>query len=81
MGALQRLLGIGRMVLGAERENRKLTGKGLDLLPDYINASVIAGVQLQHHLTHVLWAVDLACEGEDGRCFARTGRTVEEEMG
>ncbi len=33
------------------------TCKGLDLLTDHINASVIAGIELQHHLPYILDAI------------------------
>lgn len=33
------------------------TCKGLDLLADHINASVVTGIELQHHLPHILGAI------------------------
>lgn len=30
-------------------------------LPDDINAAVVTGVELEDHLPHILYAVDLSC--------------------
>lgn len=41
------------------------TGKRLDLLSDNINATVITGIELQHHLPHILAAIYTPSERED----------------
>jgi hypothetical protein len=46
-----------------------------------IDASVVGGIELQDHLAHVVVAVDVAGEGEDGGGFTRAGGSVEEEVG
>lgn len=56
------------------------TGKSLDLFSDDINATIITGVQLQHHLPHILGAIYPSCEGEDGRGLAGSGRSIQEKM-
>ena len=54
------------------------TGKGLDLFPHHIDASIVASVQLQHHLSHILRPVDSTRQGEDGRRLAGSGGAVEQ---
>ena len=56
------------------------TCEGLDLFSHDINASIVAGIELEYHLTHVLGSINPPREGEDCGCFASTGRTIEEEM-
>jgi hypothetical protein len=41
-------------------------GERLDLLAHDVDATVVRGVQLQHHLTHVLRAIDASGKCEDG---------------
>lgn len=52
----------------------------LDLLAHHVDTSVVRGVELQHHLPHVVFAIDAPGEGQDGRGLARSRRAVEEEM-
>lgn len=49
-------------------------------LPHYINPTVITRVQFQHHLPHILHAVDTSCQREDCACFAGAWRAVQEKM-
>ncbi len=70
---------VGKGKMGCH--GRARTGKGLDLFPNDVNASVIAGVQLQNHLSHVLGPVYPSRQSEDGGRLPGTRRAVEEEMG
>ena len=77
-GARARARAAGRPRGG--REDLPRAGEGLDLLAHHVDAAVVAGVELEHHLPHVARPVDLARQREDGRRLARAGRAVEEEM-
>lgn len=70
-------VGFGRRAHG---EDLLRARKRLDLLADHVNATVVRGVELQHHLPHVGGAVDTPGQGEDGGRLSRAGRSVEEEM-
>lgn len=59
---------------------RAHTCKGLDLLSNYFDTSVVTGIELKDHLPHVLFAVYPPCQREDCGCLARSGRPVEEKM-
>lgn len=54
--------------------------EGFNLFADYVDTTVVGGVELKDHLPHVLRTVDFSCKGEDCRCLSGSGRTVEEEM-
>ena len=56
------------------------TCKGLDLLSYDVDATVVTCVELEDHLPHVLCAVYLACQGEDGRRFTRAWRAIKQEV-
>lgn len=60
---------IGRHRVGGRlrgrREDLARACKCLDLLTDYVNATVIGGIKLEDHLPHILRAVDAACKRED----------------
>lgn len=58
----------------------ELTSKSSDLLPDNVNASIVAGVEFKHHLPHILAAVYLPGEGEDSGCLSGSGRAIEEKV-
>lgn len=55
-------------------------GEGLDLLAHHVDAAVVGGVEFEHHLAHVVGAIDSTGESEDCGGLARTGGPVEEEM-
>ena len=46
-------------------ENLFGAGECLDLLADHVDASVIGGIELKHHLAHVGGAIDSTGEGQD----------------
>lgn len=48
--------------------------------PHDVNTTVVTCVKFQHHLSHVLHAVDTSCQGENCTCFAGAGGPVEEKM-
>jgi hypothetical protein len=54
-------------------------GKVLDLLPDHVNASVIRGIELEHHVLSG-GAIDLACNGQHCGCLASSRRPVQQEV-
>ena len=49
-------------------------------VPHDVDAAVVGRVQLEHHLPHVLFAVDVPGEGKDRGGFACAGGPVEEEV-
>ena len=57
-----------------------LTCKCLDLFSNYLDTSVVTGIELEDHLPHVLVAIYPPCQREDCGCLARSGRPVEEKM-
>jgi len=61
---------------GAHGEDLLRAGKSLDLFADNVDAAVIGGVEFENHLAHILGAIDSACQGENGRRFACSGRAV-----
>lgn len=65
----------------AEAEDLFCGCKRLDLLPHHIDAAIVRGVELKHHLSHVIGAVDSSGEGEDGRGLSGARGPVEEEVG
>lgn len=58
----------------------KHTCEGLDLLADDIDTTVVAGVELQNHLSHVSVTIYSPRECEDCGGFPSTWRSVEKEM-
>jgi hypothetical protein len=56
------------------------TGKRLDLFSDNVDTTVVTGVQLQHHLPHVFFAIYPSRESENSRSLSGSGRSVEKEM-
>ena len=72
----------GRVLGGGYRAEDLLGGgEGLDLLAHDVDAAVVGGVEFEHHLPHVLDAVDVPGEGEDGGGLACAWGTIEEKMG
>ena len=69
-----------RLGAAAHGEDLLRAGKRLDLFPHHVDATVVGGVEFQHHLPHVGGAVDPPRERQDGRGLARAGGPVEEEM-
>lgn len=67
--------------LGGGREDLPRAGERLDLLAHDVDAAVVGGVELEHHLPHVLDAVDAPGQCEDGGGLAGAGGAVEEEVG
>jgi hypothetical protein len=65
----------------AHREDLLCGGEGLDLLAHDVDATVVGGIELEHHLAHVLGTVDATGEGEDGRRLACARRAVEQQVG
>lgn len=59
-----------------KEQEEERTGKRLDLFSDDVNATVITGIQLQHHLSHILRAVYPPCKGKHSRGFAGSGRAI-----
>lgn len=53
------------------------TSKYLDPLSHLVNASLVAGIQLQNQFA-ILLLVDLASQCDDGGCFACSRGTVEQ---
>lgn len=54
--------------------------EGLDLLAHDVNATVVGGVQLQDHLSHVVGAIDAAGERKNRRGLSCTRGTVQKEV-
>lgn len=52
----------------------------LDLLAHNVDAAVVGGVELEHHLSHVVLAVYAPGEGQDGRRLPGAGGAVEQEV-
>lgn len=50
------------------------------MLAHDVNATVVGGVQLQNHLSHVVGAIDAAGEGKDRRGLSCTRWTVQKEV-
>lgn len=63
------------------REDLFCAAKGLDLLSDDFDASVVTRIEFEHHLAHVLVAVYSAGEREDCRRLAGAWGSVKEKMG
>lgn len=68
---------VRRAGLGNGREDLLCAAKGLDLLPYNIYASVIACVQFEDHLAHILVPIYAARECQNGGGFAGSRRAVE----
>ena len=58
-------------------EDRSGTGKVEDLSPDDVDASIVTGVELEHHRVELLRVVDLLRARQNRRSFACTRRAVE----
>lgn len=56
------------------------TGKCLDLLSNDVDSSIITGVQLKHHLAHVLIAVYSSRQSQNCRCLPRPWRSIEQQV-
>ena len=56
------------------------TRKSLDLLANYVNASVITSVEFQHHLSHVFTPIYPPCQRQNRGCFPGSWRSIEKQM-
>lgn len=56
------------------------TGKSLDLLAHNIDTSIVTGVELQHHLSHILVPIDASCQSQYSGGLAGAWGTIEKKM-
>ena len=61
-------------------ENLFCAGECFDLLTDDFDASIVGGIELQYHLSHVLCAIDVTGKCEDSGGLSGAWGPVEEEM-
>jgi hypothetical protein len=55
-------------------------GKGLDLLTYNVDSTVIGSIELKHHLSNILGAVDATGEGKNRRGFSGARRAIKKKM-